>query len=856
MIIICVYRTPTSDVEILIENLDFILSNLINRFKYIIIVGDLNIDFLSNNANMHLKAVLNSYGLEAVINVPTRIGHNSKTAVDQIILNRRICNYTFSVVPMGFSDHFAQIMKIGLKLTGKSENIRTQASDQFMTVRSCQEENIQHLNFLLSKETWEQVFRQNNVNSAYNEFVQSFSYCHDIAMPKKQVKIKKYKTKLWVTNGIRVSSKRLRWLNKIIKNDNPTEELKQYYFQYKLIYKKVINQAKKIHNDKYINSSKNRSKAMWDLINTELGKGRAGPKNIKLNVDNVEIKSPQQVANKFNEFFANAAENLLSTNLPSYNNDILVKVNEKSMFLTPVTEEEVAEITKSLKNKKSTGIDEISDYVIKRCHLYIVQPLTHIINLSLSTGSFPDGLKDAKIKPIFKKGVESEIGNYRPVSLLSPFSKIFEKVMHKRLVSFLNDHKIIASSQHGFCKGKSTNTAITDFLTGTYNSVDKKEISIGLFLDLSKAFDLVDHNILLGKMEAIGIRGVANCWFKSYLSHREQRVEITYKNTVTNKIEQCLSERKPIKYGVPQGSVLGPILFLIYINDLENYIVKGKPIFFADDTSILIAGQDISTISVDISETMKKLIKWFDNNRLLINKEKTVALSFHHINNKTFFCPPININGNQINYKGETKFLGVWLDDTLKWFTHTEHLANKLSKLCFALLLIRRVSHLETTRVLYFSYFHSVISYGIIFWGNSPNSKFIFRLQKRAIRIMMQVPRITSCREYFKRLQILPLPCIYIYEILLFIKSNISNFTTNSDIHSYNTRNRNELSLQPINSTLCRNNFINTGLRIYNHLPKHLKEISALCKFKTAIFRFLTEFCFYSIDEYFELKLV
>lgn len=170
---------------------------------------------------------------------------------------------------MGFSDHFAQIMKIG-----KSENIRTQASsDQFMTVTSCQEENIQHLNFLLSKETWE----QNNVDSAYNEFVQSFSYCHDIAMPKK------YKTKLWVTKGIRVSSKRLRWLNKIIKNDNPTEELKQYYFQYKLIYKKVINQAKKkIHNDKYINSSKNRSKAMWDLINTELGKGRADQKILNL----------------------------------------------------------------------------------------------------------------------------------------------------------------------------------------------------------------------------------------------------------------------------------------------------------------------------------------------------------------------------------------------------------------------------------------------------------------------------------------------------------------------------------------------------------------------------------------------
>lgn len=163
-----------------------------------------------------------------------------------------------------------------------------------------------------------------------------------------------------------------------------------------------------------------------------------------------------------------------------------------------------------------------------------------------------------------------------------------------------------------------------------------------------------------------------------------------------------------------------------------------------------------------MNDMINKLLKWFHNNRLIINEEKTLALSFHHYQNTNFSCPTINMNGNDINYKNNLKFLGVWLDDTLKWSVHIEHVSNKLSKLCFALLLVRRVSQLQSTRVLYFSYFHSVLNYGIIFWGNSPNSHLIFKLQKRAIRIMMKVQKRTSCKEYFKKLEILPLPCLYI----------------------------------------------------------------------------------------------
>jgi hypothetical protein len=213
------------------------------------------------------------------------------------------------------------------------------------------------------------------------------------------------------------------------------------------------------------------------------------------------------------------------------------------MFLTPTTEMEVIDIIKGLGNKKSMSVDDILELIIKKCYHRIANALTYIIIiLSLSSGYFPDQLKIAKVKPLYKKECDADVGNYRSVSLISVFSKI----------------------QHGFCKGKSTHTAIAEFTKRVYKSLDEKEISTGLFLDLSKAFDLVDHDILLRKMARLGIRGVALKWFQTYLENREQVVEITYRCKETNKIINCLSRKKSISYGVPQGSVLEPVLFLLY----------------------------------------------------------------------------------------------------------------------------------------------------------------------------------------------------------------------------------------------------------------------------------------------------
>jgi hypothetical protein len=399
-----------------------------------------------------------------------------------------------------------------------------------------------------------------------------------------------------------------------------------------------------------ISSAENKSKAMWDIVKVELGNQKKAKENIEINENGKNIQNPRDIANVFNEYYTSVAKKILSNNQVTKTNEInvnAVKYNSNSMFLTPTTEEEVVDIIKGLGNKKSTGIDDIPDYIIKKCYPRIKTALTHIINLSFETGKFPDQLKIAKVKPLYKKGCKTEIGNYRPVSLISGFSKIIEKIIKKRLLSFLNKHSIISNKQHGFCKGKSTSTAIADFIERVYKSLDEREIGIGIFLDLSKAFDLVDHDILLRKMARMGIRGVAQQWFQSYLENREQRAEITYRCKETNEVTSHLSQKRPIKQGVLQGSVLGPILFLLYINDLGTEIEDGRPTIFADDTSIFLAGNSTNEIQRKINKIINTLTDWFERNRLIINKEKT-EISCHHPQNMQFVCPPIKLNDTDI----------------------------------------------------------------------------------------------------------------------------------------------------------------------------------------------------------------
>ena len=276
------------------------------------------------------------------------------------------------------------------------------------------------------------------------------------------------------------------------------------------------------------------------------------------------------------------------------------------MFFAPTTTEEIVDIVSNLKNSSSSGYDNIPTKLIKYCKVELAPVLAHINNQSLVDGIFPTNLKIAKIVPIFKNGNASTVSNYRPISILSVFSKVFEKIVHARLEKYLFENAILHNNQFGFRSKLSTCMALLELVDKLTASVDAGEITVGLFIDLAKAFDTVDHSILLSKLQHYGIRGTALQWFRSYLSDRKQCVTI----------DGHESGLASIKCGVPQGSILGPVLFLLYTNDLCYVSKILQCVMFADDTNMFLTGKSIDVIEKQFSSELVVINEWFMANRL------------------------------------------------------------------------------------------------------------------------------------------------------------------------------------------------------------------------------------------------
>ena len=540
-----------------------------------------------------------------------------------------------------------------------------------------------------------------------------------------------------------------------MKETDPSKK-QEIHEKFKSLRKEItlkIIQSKKDHYAKFFEENSLDLRKTWRGIKSIIRMGdNENSNNISLMIENELVNDPKVVANGFNKYYSNIAKKIQDS-IYSQGQDFnkyLGNKSEKTFFISPTDKNEILDIINSLNMNKASGPNSIPPRILLLIKTQLAKPLAAIFNLSIEKGIYMDKLKISKIVAIYKnKGDKLQCQNYRPISLLSNINKIFEKLMHKRLYNFLEDQLIIFAKQFGFRVRHSTIHALIDLTEDIRKGIDENKFVCGIFVDLQKAFDTVDHNILLKKLEHYGVRGIANDWFRSYLTGRKQFVSISGHD----------SDVRDSEFGVPQGSVLGPLLFLIYINDLHKAIKYSTTRHFADDTNLLIKGKNLKKMKKHLNYDLDQLCEWLKANKICLNCDKTEMIIFRHPNKKIDYELKIKVNGKRLLKSSNVKYLGVYLDEHLNWSNHVEALSAKLTRANGMLAKMRHYVDAKTIRNIYFGIFSSIMTYACQIWGQFANKhvKRIQKLQNKAIRIINFVKYFDPSTPLYKKSKILKL---------------------------------------------------------------------------------------------------
>lgn len=824
-VIMCVY-TPGGVAMDFLRCLEGILSKFVLFPGHIFLVGDFNIPMHEKDNSREkelLFSLLNSYNMFPMVKEYTRVTKVSKSLIDNIFTNYPE-NCEVKVHHNLISDHAAQ--SISFFMQKHNEVISTRIFNDF---------NKLHFKNRLKEEEWTKVYTANNPDETWNNFHNTFLYHFNISFPIRRIKQrKKPQTKLLNDPEIQECKRQLDVLYVVSSVDTT---FRPQYNRAKKLYEDTLARKKAEQFQNQIESSDNKAKTVWAIINN-IKSGSGTPRDIQINGDG------EMVANQLNSYFLNCATSLLSDS-PAGNHQAYFEQADRSMFLKPITETEIIRIVNSLSNKHSSGDDEIPTSLIKFCINEISTPLTHAISTSFRTGIFPEKLKLATVIPLHKKGNTSEMENYRPISLLPGFSKVFEKCMSIRIMEYFLVNDMFYMGQHAYMKGRGTQTALYEFTESILQSLENKNHVMGLFLDLTKAYDCVNHQLLTKKLMLYGISGNVLSWLRSYLSARTQQTVVT-KQGVSFK-----SRRETVKMGIPQGSIIGPILFIIYVNDAQKCI-EGQNCFltnYADDKNLLITNPDLQTLLYDADRIFKLLTEWTSNERLILNEKKTNCVIFKTNRSSVEYPNNIYLNESNISISTETKLLGLTIDSVLSWEAHIEKLNKRLNSVCYTLRVMSQYLNENGLKVIYFSNFESLVRYGLIFYGSVRAVEKIFIAQKRAVRIINKLNVRTSCRGFFKRSNFLTVTALHIEESIMFLYKNRDYFSSNLPTHSYN--NRNNFYIYPVHRlTVTEKGAKYSCMKYFNKLPLSIRQIENISSFKKRLHRFLLDLEPYTIDEY------
>lgn len=821
-----VYRSPGTPV-VFWEHFNISIERALDSNPNIIIVGDLNQDLLNPNEH-HLTNIMTINNLTNVINKPTRVTATSSTLIDPILVTDsvRVLHSDTMDVDNTISDHKATFLNIRF-----NEIIQTCTKRK---VWNYDNGDYALLNELIENYNWEYI-DQMDVNESCKLFTDTILRFMNQCIPSKEVTIRPNDRPWFDSETRKIIRQRDRQKHIATKSNRAAD-----WDKYKKLRNKANNlkKAAKQHyysnlEEKISNAKLENPKQYWKYIR-HLIKTNSKSETIpilKFNHNNTDtyVYSDEEKAECLNNYFTSISSVDDSTTvLPPFDRKCNASLNSFN-----ITVRDVEEIISTLATNKAVGLDFISHRLLKSTSKSISKPLCALFNKSLQTATFPNCWKQSLVLPLFKKGDKSCVSNYRPISLLSCVGKLMERCVYKHFYNHLHFNKLIHPKQSGFLKGHSTIHQLLDIYHDIVSAIDSKQNLCMVFCDISKAFDRVWHSGLLFKLHQYGVDGNVLAWTKNYLSNRSQSVIVGSSKSIA----------KPVTAGVPQGSVLGPLFFLVYVNDISDNILSISRLF-ADDTSLACSASNINDLEGIMNHDLAVIANWSKQWLVSFNPSKTEAILFtnHNVNN-----PSLVFENVDVTFVENHKHLGLTLNKHGKWKEHITNITISASKILGIMRLLKFKLRRESLNQIYISFMRPILEYASVVWDNCTLAEkdTLEKLQNEAARIVSGTTRSISLNKLYKEVGWLSLTdrrkyqkLIYTYNIINglapdYLTSIYPNAVSNRS--HYPLRNALDIDIIARRTEIFAQSFIPSSVNLWNNLPPDIKSIQSLSLFKLRV---------------------
>lgn len=842
----CVYRAPDESLEVF-DYLDDVLRYATRNQFETIILGDLNCDCLDNTLaqSERLEEFLTANELEQLIKEPTRVTSNSASLLDVLITTTPTLFKSTKVLSTSFSDHQPIVGIIN------GSNAQSQ-KHRVISTRRWDDASINSFLEDLHNTPWSVMESFSNIDDMCYTWQLQFQSQIDKHFPLRKKRLRR-KTHPWLNSATLITMRKRDQIHKKAVKSG----LSQDWDLYKFLRNRVTKLNRKSRRDYFADKlEQNRAKprAFWNILRQVLPSKRKHLEINKIVVDNEEVSDPSKIADALNEYFTSIAATLLATRPQKHghtpnDHDPEVQTSQPAtkLFHFPVlSETEVYNSLRTLDASKATGSDNIPAKALKIAAPAISQVVTHLFNASFQQGRYPASWKTAKVTPLFKGGEQTERDNFRPISVLPCLSKIQESFANSKLQEFARETGLIEQHQYAYVKHSSTTVALIKAVDSWIAAIDERQKVVSVFLDLRKAFDVIEHDILISKLRNSGITGSELDWFKSYLSHRSQFVSCGGTD----------SDRRTITHGVPQGSVLGPTLFNVHINGIAKVCNRCGVVLYADDTEIHACSKDVNIAESDVNKDLEEIDDWLDRNGLICNISKSEAMllgSRYSVQNTRRL--DIVISDKKLNQSNHVKYLGVYIDESLKWNKQISFITSKTYP---KLKLLNRLSQFLSQDILLRIYKQTilpVLDYGCIVWGqcSKQNAGRLERLQNHAMRIILSTSRKTCTQSMRTKLGLLSLASRRRFMAVQLVHKIVNNsthcppqlqgyFTKRSCMHNRTLRdNNNTLNIPRTKTAMGEKAFKVAAAKEWNSLPKELRETKTLRSFKNKVFHFFSD---------------